>query len=104
MIFSAFKNHLSRENNVYLGRVKKLKNRREFFPSSDKNCFVSDFYLALKRSIFYTQPFYPVLLYHELVGAIRIAPHYQNSPILPKNILVGTTTFNLYSIDHVIIF
>ena len=37
------------------------------------------------------------------MGAIRIAPSCQNSPILSKNILVGTTTFNFYSIDHVII-
>ena len=42
------------------------------FSSSDKNCLVADFYLTLKSSIFYTQPFYPVLLYRELVGAIRI--------------------------------
>ena len=69
---------------------------------SDKNCSVHDFYLAFKRSIFYAQPFYPVLLYHELVGAIRIAPNCQNSPILSKDILVGTTIFNLYSINHLI--
>ena len=101
-MLSSFRNQLSRENNVCWGRVKKLESRQEFFPSSD-NCFVPDFYLALKSSSFYTQPFYPVLLYHEQVGAIRIAPNCQNSPILSNNILVEVTTLNLYSIDHVII-
>ena len=37
------------------------------------------------------------MLYHKLVGAIRI------TPVLSKNILVGTTPFIFYSIDHVII-
>ena len=96
-LFSALRNQLPRENNVCLGRVKKIEKSMGIFPSSDKNCFVPDFYLALKSSIFYTRPFYPVLLYHELVGAIRIAPNCQNSPILSKNIVVGTTTFNFTS-------
>ena len=83
--------------------AKKFKNQQEFFPLSDKNCFVPDLYFALKSSMFYTQPFYPVLLYHKLVEAMQIAPNCQNSPMLSKNILVGTRTFNLYSVDRVII-
>ena len=34
------------------GKGKKLKNRREFFPSSDKSCFVPDFLLALRAQFF----------------------------------------------------
>ena len=100
--FFCFQEPISRENNGCLGRVK-IEKSTGIFPLSNKNCFVPNFYLALKSSIFYTQPFHPVLLCHELVEAIGIAPNCQNSPILSKNILVGNATFNLCSIDHVII-